>query len=365
MKGRVIVFGISRIIDGVINICMFPIVKYANRGHQERILDMMCDKLENNNTFFSFRLRPKDSCDIPIINNVCTNRKFAIVLQGPIYKKDDMTVKSIKYYKAVYPDAFVILSTWEDESDVLVEACKSAGAIIVRSKKPTIQGTLNVNYQIINSYAGIKKASELGAEFVAKTRTDQRICKPHVFEAMIDLIKNFPIKKECDIDSRIVMIPTHVGNMFTPYFMSDFFYFGSSKDMLKLFSVEIDSRSMINNEDVVSRRDYSKEEIPPEIYILKKFLKKYTSMCVNDSIKCYWEAIKDYFICMDRSLIDLYIVKYDYSHMDHVSNGTYFKNDDSERNLTNKFGFVEWLNLYYGDAKYEDEYEKKADIALK
>ncbi len=342
-----------------------PVIKIAKHGNQGKILDILCKEIDNEDFFCSFRVRPKDSCDIPLLKHTSSKERVAIIIQGPICEYDSMTVKTIQFYKKLYPDYDIILSTWKDEKQELIEKCAKEGVIIVQSDKPASSGILNVNYQIINTLEGIKKAKELGATYVAKTRSDQRVCKPFVFNSLIELIDIFPPSGNTTQEKRIVTIPTNFGNMFTPYFMSDFFYFGSTNDILKLFSLNLDDRKNLKTNNAKSRKEFSAEMIPPEIYILKNFLKNHTSEVINDTVNSYWDSIKNYFLCVDVSMIDLYINKYEYSHNDNVIYGTYFENDDETRLLTHKFGFCEWLNLISGSMDYKDNYEVFSEVFLK
>ena len=353
------------ILNGLLKIWLLPITIFARKNHQEAVFNLVCEEMETTDCYLSYRVRKKDSTCIPYIKNMCNSEDFAIVLQGPICEKDNMTIESIKYYKEMYPDSAVILSTWSDEKETLIRECIEAGAIVVRSEKPQFGGILNVNYQIINTRAGIERANIIGKRYVAKTRTDQRVCKPYIFNTLINLLGIFPALNDSNQKERIVTLPVPCGNMFTPFFMSDFFYFGRTEDMMKLFSLELDNREPSASNKLVTRKDFSKYMGAPEIYILKNYIEGVLNIKVTDSIESYWSIVRDYFICVDRAMIDLYINKYDYSHMDHELDGWYFKDDDCSKFLTMKFGFVEWINLYYRRIKYDSSYESLASVPLK
>lgn len=356
-------FDMRKIAVSIASLWMWPIFYLTRKSrHQDILLNLICKKIEDEIVFPSFRLRRKDSSETPFLYSLCRNNKIklGIVLQGPISLKDDMSYKSIKFYKSIYPNSVIVLSTWSTEDKVLVKKCKDAGAVVVLSKPPMKPGVLNVNYQITSTLAGVKKAIELGADYIAKTRTDQRICKPYVLLSLVELLEKYPVISEKSFqEKRIVVMPTYINNMFTPYFMSDFFYFGQSQDILRLFSLKLDSREDISSENLVTRIDYSKTMYPPEIYILKNYFIKYSDITVTDTIKDYWECIKKYLICIDKNVLDLLITKYEYSYNDGVSESTFFSNDNLKRKMTMKWGFIEWLNLLNGNIQYIEEYENE------
>ena len=331
------------------------------RGRKYLIMRFITEKIEDPNDYPMYELKAKDTLSIPFDRNLCSSQeKIGIVIQGPLVKKDEMTLNTIKLYRFSYPKADVILSTWEDEDENYLDLCKKEGAIIVQSKKPLNNGILNVNFQIVSSFAGIKKAVELGNHYIAKTRSDQRVCRPYVFYSLINLIRNYPIEdNHSELEGRLITIPVNHNCMFTPFFMSDFFYFGIASDMLKLFSLELDKRSEQGLKKGFTRYDIASDKAAPEIYILKNYMEKFTGSDCNCTVHDYWECIKQYLICVDQMMLDLYITKYNHSHDLSLTIGERFYDDSKERKLTMKWGFVEWQNLINNNILYKEEYEQE------
>lgn len=210
------------IADLYTGIFISPLRILGKRG-KRFALEKICEKIESPDEYISCRIMPQVRCisgyDIAAgdtRNNIC------IVLQGPIV--DGVTYENIMYYKRTFKDAAIVLSTWDDEDPDKISPIRKGGTIVVQSKKPQNCGVMNVNYQVVSSRAGIEKAKEMGVEFVAKTRSDQCIRKQNVFQFLAELLKEYPANTN-RIDSRIVVMPTYFRNMFTPYHVSDFFYF--------------------------------------------------------------------------------------------------------------------------------------------
>ena len=323
--------------------------------------------LETNSEYVSYQIMPKDTSAIPILDGLNQTSSFAIVMQGPLCKNDNMTVNSIKFYKKTYPSAKIIVSTWNDEPKEDINQIAQLGAIVVQSEKPSNSGIVNVNYQLTNSLAGVKKAKELGCEFSVKTRTDQRICKPYIFDAMMSAIKTFPSGK--GQKGRIAVLGVCGGGMFIPYHTCDFLYLGYTDDIVNLLSVPMDTRINVENRRAIlgkyKRREIAKQLLGPEVYIMRLYCTNFLGLNGDCSVKEYWSIIKQYLVCYGMKDVDLMWNKYDRLYDLNFYSSAYFGDlDSSERLLTMCFDFFNWFNLYTGNIKYDERYEQYADVAL-
>lgn len=355
----------KKIVNGILaaNISLWvQIMKNFSDNPAAYLLKESCKQLEKGNFFLSYRLRLKTA--LPnysiLYSDHCS--KTAIILQGPVRHEDNFTLETVKFYKSTVEDAIVIVSTWDTESSVTIEQLKKAGAVVVTTKAPNSGGHLNINYQIISSREGIHKACESGADYICKTRTDQRIGKTHVFDFMKNLLYQFPNTDE-NQNRRMIALSTNYGNMFYPYFLSDFLYFGTASEMLKMFDFGTDSRDKFTMPSGSTRRNYAEKSYAPEVFLVKQYLNNLGYVC-EDTVESYWNALKEYFICLDFKTLDLYWPKYEMKYAEHVISGAYFGIDSKEELRTENFDFINWFNLYSGSLKYKPEYEKYADYIL-
>lgn len=331
------------------------------------VMTSVCKAAETKKTYVFYQIKPKDTTEVPILSGLEQSHSFAIVLQGPICMKDDMTYNTVRFYKQTYPHAVIIVSTWNDEIPENTIRLVELGAIVVRNEKPSHNGFMNVNYQLTNSLAGVKKAKELGCEFAVKTRTDQRVCKPFVFDAMLSAIQLVPTSSEKQ-NGRLVTLGTGMG-MFVPYYISDFMYLGYTEDLIKLFSIPLDVRvndiNIQRNLGNLSRRQLSEQMLPPEIYILKHYCKNVLGLQCEDTLAAYWDVVKNYLICYGMMEIDLmwnkYNKRYDLGSLAYSYLG---KDDSYERLSTMCFDFINWQNLYMGNIKYNQCYEKYTNVTF-
>lgn len=325
------------------------------------IMLSFCKAAETKSTYVSYQIKPKDTTEIPILSGLEQSHSFAIVLQGPICIKDDMTYNTVRFYKQTYPHAVIIVSTWNDETNENISRLESLGTVVVKNEKPIHSGYLNVNYQIVSSLAGVKKAKELGCEFAVKTRTDQRVCKPFILDAMLSSIQLFsPVSEKQK--GRVVTLGVCSGGMFVPYYICDFLYLGYTKDLIQLFSTPLDQRKIDEHSreyiSRLTRRELSSQTLPPEIYIMKHYCMDILEFCCEDNVESYWYVVRNYLICYGMKDVDLMWNKYDRLYNSNYFSSMYYgKSDSSERLLTMCFDFFNWLNLYMGNIKYNTRYE--------
>lgn len=338
------------------------IIKNFSGNPTAYLLKECCKQLEKGQYFLSYRMRPKTALPNYSISYSDHNSKIAIILQGPVRHEDNFTLETVKYYKATVEDALVIVSTWDTETNATIEQLKKAGAMVVITKAPKSGGHLNINYQIISSREGIHKACQSGADFICKTRTDQRIGKTHVFDYMKNLLVQFPSTDEKQ-NCRMIALSTNYGNMFYPFFLSDFLYFSTASEMLRMFDFGMDSREKFTMPNGSTRREYANKSYAPEVFLIKQYLNNLGFKC-DDTVKSYWNALKSYFICLDFRTVDLYWPKYEMKYAEHAISGAYFGSDSEEELRTENFDFVNWFNLYSGSLQYKPEYEKYADYIL-
>lgn len=343
----------------------YCIINKMKKDGTDFFMSEACRIAENDRYQLAYRKIPKKLDDAHLFDYPAS-ASYAIVMQGSIRTEEKFTVTTVAYYKKMYPSAYIIVSTWDDEPKEAIDQIKAMGAYVVLNSKPTCTGTLMVNYQLTNSLGGIKKAAELGAKYVAKTRTDQKICKSHFLDYCRALIQNFSKETVAENETgRIVALSMAYGNLFYPYLISDFFYFGKTSDMLKLFSIPLDTRERyVEIKKNATKREFSKLMIAPEVYIMKTYFQT-LGYAGDDTVKDYWMGVKNNLICISMKDLDIVWPKYEERYRLHHYYGDYFESDSAEKLKTENFDFENWLNLYSGILQYRPEYERYADVIFK
>lgn len=271
----------------------------------------------------------------------------AIVLQGLVLVKDDFTLNSVRLYKELYPNVKIIVSTWDYTDSEVVKQLELEGCEIILNKSFTPSGFGNVNYQICTSLAGIKRAKEIGAKYVIKSRTDQRIYKKTALSYLKSILATYQVDDETHKIGQHGRIVALAGSMLLPLYFTDFFFFGYTEDMEALFDIPYEPRNIPGSQKFYGEKyggvftaDKFYIDIPAEVYIISQYLKKY--MDIEYTVKFYWEIIKRYFITIDYEDIGLMWPKYGFN----LPQWTDTHNT-----------FCSFISLLNGEIEYKSEYE--------
>ncbi|MFH1427398.1 MAG: WavE lipopolysaccharide synthesis family protein [Patescibacteria group bacterium] len=286
--------------------------------------------------FITFHTRPKQAANVGVWSDELINLpKFAIVIQGPILKDDDFTLETVKIYKKIFNQAIIIVSTWDTEDLDYINKIRQENIEVILNKEPEFSGPSHINFQIISASAGVRKAAELGAEYVLKTRTDQRIYAINVLEFLHSLVKTFPLSKNYKQKERLITtsLNTFKYRMYSP---SDMFSFGSIEDMLKYWGPELDLRKGLNT-SYQTAREFAKLRIC-EAYLLTEYLKN-IGREINWTLQDSWQVLADHFCVIDQHSLDLYWYKYErQKEYRYLKYGGVLNSQE--------LNFREWLNLY-------------------
>lgn len=282
--------------------------------------------------FVTIHARPKNVERVGVWSDTINNLpKIAIVIQGGLTLQDHFTRETVKIYKKLFPEVIIVVSTWEEEHEEEKKILQTCGAVVVENKKPTDAGQQNINMQLVSSLTGIKKAEELGAEYVLKTRTDQRMYAVNAIEFLYHACNAFALTSETKQQKRIVAVSLN-SFKYRMYGVSDMNIFGTVNDVELYFSVP---------HDVSGDKKVGPASLPTplcEVYLATSFLKsigKEVKWTLEDS----WSAWKDHFVVVDKESLDLYWCKY--AHMREYRYPQY----DAIKN-NQEMNFREWLNIY-------------------
>lgn len=306
------------------------------------------------NFYFSYHFRPKKMIkiidnSIRIKNNL---KKVGIIIQGPLKLEDNFTYETIRYYKKIYKNCEIILSTWSDEENKELEKIEKLGINILKNKRPNKGDVQNLNYQVISTKAGIELAEKKGCYYLLKTRTDFRIYDTGVDKFLISLLETYP-SNNFKQNKRIIGIELGM-RKYDPSF-SDLFQFGTLEELKKMWDIELnkDGTSVKVYENISKETFYNylknidaikryNELTYPEGYILKNYLKK-LGIDIGENLENYYKVLKDNFIIIDTTMINLYWYKY--SNDEYKGVREYRKKSIAKEGL----GYKDWQMIYYYD----------------
>ena len=95
----------------------------------------------------------------------------AIVIQGPIEYANNYTAETFKFYRSIYPNVPIVVSTWKGEAtNDFRRECRENSVVLLENEPPKVRGGWNVNMQIKSSFCGVEYVREnTSAKFVAST----------------------------------------------------------------------------------------------------------------------------------------------------------------------------------------------------
>jgi hypothetical protein len=96
--------------------------------------------------FITYHARPKYARDVHLAPEFAQrdHSEYAVVVQGPLYVKNRLTVETLLLYKKLFPGAMIILSTWDDTDPAAVAEARQAGVEVVISEVLKNGGPLNI-----------------------------------------------------------------------------------------------------------------------------------------------------------------------------------------------------------------------------
>jgi hypothetical protein len=295
-------------------------------------------KTVGGRNFLNYRLYKKygDQKHQPGAFKLASTYQFAILIQGQFIFDDNFTIETIKLYRYNFPDAILILSTWTISDDIITEI-KRYGVHIIQNKMPENPGIANINLQITTSGAGVLLAKELGAKFVLKTRTDQRIYHPSLDAYLFNLTEAYPLSPDLARQTKRFVGVSLNTLKYRLYGVSDMCLYGHIDDMVRYWNIPLDERRDTPEERTNGGdtwRTFSTWRAC-EVYLCTEFLHS-IGRELTYTLRDSFQVFKDHFVIIDQAAIKLYWHKYTlnydrYSHLDFF---------DPE------LSFNDWLVLY-------------------
>lgn len=163
----------------------------------------------------------------------------AIVIQGQITYENNYTAETFKFYRSIYPNAPIIVSTWKNEATAAFRReCSKHSIVLLENDLPSPQGPGHINCQLKSSFLGVKYVREnTSAKFVMKTRTDQRINRFDFLVYFKNLLQTFPPKDQ-KLQNRIIFLSS-LATKTIPFYFYDFLSFGHIADISKLYGIPL------------------------------------------------------------------------------------------------------------------------------
>lgn len=284
-----------------------------------------------NNSFFTYHLRPQKSEDIDFF----TKKEYpevGIVIQGPLVTEKDFTLETALLYQRFFKGSEIIISTWENSNDKIVNQLKKQGFTVLLSPTPSKPGALNANMQVASTYTAIQHLKKKEIKYVLKTRSDQRIYNSKSLNLLDALCQQFPAESEKQTNKIVSVNFTTL--RYRPYAIADMCMFGHINDLDKYWNIKLDNRTVLKQDTQNLTIEQLCQLNVGETFYCTSYLKKLnedTPITLENHIR----ILKKFFIIIDHELIDLFWHKYDrFKEHKHRTYG---------KNLHELYSFADWL----------------------
>ncbi len=305
--------------------------------HGKKIVEIN-NKQKKTNIFLSYSFRPKFEKNtfenITFQNN---SENTAIVIQGPIKDYEIFVIETIKIYLKIFPEALIILSTWEDEvNENFLNNTKNLNRFhLIQNKKPNTK--YNVNLQILSTFKALEFVLEKNCKFSLKTRTDCRIYNPNSIIFLKSLLQTFKIKENNLIKNRILASSIDT-RLYRVYGLTDICLFSETKELYNYFKKESYEDSLEKLKIDLNKPIIKDTAVINEIFLCARYLSN-LNYELDWTLDDWWKKCGELFCIFDTSSIDLFWYKYHWKYEQR-----FLSNYTSEFNQSLQYS--DWLNLY-------------------
>ena len=193
-----------------------------------------------------------------------TDKNISFVVQGQITSLTKKTTASIRLY---FPQSTIIISTWKsnklDDLDYdTAILSEDPGGVAAKISG----GTTNTLRQIISTFEGLKKCN---TEYVVKIRSDMIFYGNNLI-LYYEKFKNLKRSNKIFF-SRVLILENGTlnprGLYEMPYHFGDWFYFGKTKDIKKIFDINFSKKDELKNAFYWKDRNFPKNNINKKYYM--------------------------------------------------------------------------------------------------
>jgi len=311
------------------------------------LIHFLCSKIPRQYVFTKIYPRKFDKQKIERIEGYTD---VGIVFQGPYVVDERFTLNTILLFRSIYPNIHIVLSTWENsipEDDR--ELLDDLHCHVIESKSlPSeemgkYRKVGHLNSQIYSAQKGLQYLKAISVSYALKIRTDLRIHMREFIPYFINLLNLYKCGTS-KLNKRLLCVSFSNNLVYCPFHMSDFIWFGSLEDMVKLYSIpgrtiNMKLNNLINDKPYITnqaqifktlmskpyeRTNFHQEVISTidrefyyfyheEAYIVRSYYESLFSPSVETDIKDYWDFVRNCLVVIDDSMLDVYWTKYGYT----------------------------------------------------
>jgi len=244
---------------------------------------------------------------------------ITFVVQGNVL---DTTTETVLLINKLFPESCIILSTskGQDLTNIIVDKIiesKDVGPTVIKYNKHSNPHTVNVNRQITSSINGLKAVK---TKFSVKIRSDNKLTS----RAMMNYFGVFDHHRDHAyslFENRIVtsnyFAKEYTQGLKIPFFISDFFQFGLTKDLVDLWDITLFDDYIFNNEFLGKLQHenlpYRQHHVEQKLWL--KFINKHRKVSLknkfgdSDLVKLSYKLMLNNIVIVDGKLLGLSVPK--------------------------------------------------------
>ncbi len=303
-----------------------------------------------HNHFLNFCAYPYESA---VIENIKCGQpcNMGIVMQGPIFNKDNFTRNTLELYTKIFVDIPIVVSTWIDQDTSEIEKLNSKQITIIKNHYPQQECSANLNKMIKSCYEGLKLLKQYNLQYALRTRTDHRIYAENCGEFLVSMLQAFPLTNCTNQHQRILILDTYTLK-YVPYNLSDTFQFGAIEDILEYWNVPFADYQQTNEVGITIKEEEFKNSA--ENYLGIQYAKKKMACNYEYTYEKYYSFLKDRFIVIDTDMINLLYFKLRLQGFNAVV-------EENGSKVSQLFRFKDWLLLQSGMLDLKEINEELSD----
>jgi hypothetical protein len=267
-----------------------------------------------------------------------TAASVGVVIQGKIMTEHDFTLRTVEHYVRTFPGCHIFVSTWKNESLKVIHSLERAGANVLLNELPEIPGSCHLNYQIRSTLAGIQAVRDAGCKFALKTRTDTRMYAANIGDFLAGLVERFPVTPGYAARGRLAVLD-YATRMFFPQLLSDLMVFGYTDDMLNYWNAPFSETPRSPAHPNCPSYASLLTAVIPEIYLCRNYLRR-IEYPFAPTVTSWWQCLADMFIVVDRSMLEHFWPKYNFTVEHRAEPDLQLRNDAL-------CGFRDWLGIMH------------------
>jgi hypothetical protein len=236
-----------------------------------------------------------------VVALVESDARIGIVIQGPIIP--GTTLEICKFYKQIYPNVQIVLSTWGSENTDQFQTLNGGRFTIIQTEKPEVSGPSNINMQIVSTIAGLNHLIDKDCTHILKTRTDILLGNSSFL--------NYLMFMHSKGKQNALVFSSFNSFLFRLFSPSDQVMFGEVADIKRFWSIGL----IPDNQEIEF----------PEKYLFKKYLESWGYKAQED-LTNYLTALRDYTVIADHELLGQIWNKGAYTALNYRWRGANFPN---------------------------------------